>query len=159
MTTDIIVGFPGETEDDFEQTLAVCAEAAYDSAFTFVFSPRPGTRAADMESEFVAPDVVAERFERLKTVIDRSALARHQARVGRSEEALVEGVSRRDAAMLTGRTRQGKLVHFPGDPDGPEPGALARVTVVSGHPHHLTARLDEVVARPRHRRRIPVASG
>ncbi len=159
VTTDIIVGFPGETEDDFEQTLAVCAEAAYDSAFTFVFSPRPGTRAADMESEFVAPEVVAERFERLKTVIDRSALARHQARVGRSEEVLVEGVSRRDAAMLTGRTRQGKLVHFAGESDGPEPGALARVTVMSGHPHHLTGRLDEVVALPRHRRRIPVASG
>ena len=66
---------------------------------------------------------------------------------------------RRDAAMLTGRTRQGKLVHFAGESDGPEPGALARVTVTSGHPHHLTGRLDEVVALPRHRRRIPVASG
>ncbi len=73
VTTDIIVGFPGESEDDFEETLHACAEAAYDSAFTFVFSPRPGTRAAAMESDFVATDVVAERFERLKTVIDRSA--------------------------------------------------------------------------------------
>ena len=112
VTTDIIVGFPGETAEDFERTLEVCAEAAYDSAFTFIFSPRPGTRAADMEADFVPPDVIAERFERLKTVIDRSALARHQARVGRSEEVLVEGVSRRDEAMLSGRTRQGKLVHF-----------------------------------------------
>ena len=113
MTTDVIVGFPGETEEDFEATLAVCAEAGYDGAYTFIFSPRPGTRAADMESSFVPPDVIAERFERLKTVVDRSALARHQARVGRSEEALVEGVSRRDESMLTGRTRQGKLIHFP----------------------------------------------
>ena len=113
VTTDIIVGFPGETEDDFEDTLAVCAEAGYDSAYTFIFSPRPGTRAAAMESSFVPADVIAERFERLKTVIDRSALARHQARVGRSEEALVEGVSRRDESMLAGRTRQGKLIHFP----------------------------------------------
>ena len=113
VTTDIIVGFPGETDDDFEDTLAVCAEAAYDSAFTFIFSPRPGTRAAAMEDRFVPADVIAERFERLKTVIDRSALARHQARVGRSEEVLVEGVSRRDQSMLSGRTRQGKLVHFP----------------------------------------------
>ena len=100
-------------EEDFEDTLAVCAEAGYDSAFTFIFSPRPGTRAAAMESDFVPADVIAERFERLKTVVDRSALARHQARVGRSEEVLVEGVSRRDETMLTGRTRQGKLVHFP----------------------------------------------
>jgi tRNA-2-methylthio-N6-dimethylallyladenosine synthase len=159
VTTDVIVGFPGESEEDFEQTLAVCAEAAYDSAFTFVFSPRPGTRAAAMEPDFVAPDVVAERFERLKTVIDRSALARHQARVGRREEVLVEGVSRRDTAMLSGRTRQGKLVHFPGGSDAPAPGALALVTIASGHPHHLTGRLDEVAARPRHRRLIPVASG
>ena len=112
VTTDIIVGFPGETAEDFEDTLAVCAEAGYDSAFTFIFSPRPGTRAAAMESSFVPADVVAERFERLKTVIDRSALARHQARVGRCEEVLVEGVSRRDASMLNGRTRQGKLIHF-----------------------------------------------
>ncbi len=80
VTTDIIVGFPGETEEDFEATLAVCAEAGYDGAYTFIFSPRPGTRAADMESSFVPPDVIAERFERLKTVVDRSALARHQAR-------------------------------------------------------------------------------
>jgi tRNA-2-methylthio-N6-dimethylallyladenosine synthase len=160
VTTDIIVGFPGETEEDFEDTLAVCAEAAYDSAFTFIFSPRPGTRAAAMESSFVPADVVAERFERLKTVVDRSALTRHQARVGRSEEVLVEGVSRRDAAMLTGRTRQGKLVHFPGGPGptAPASGALARVTVTAGHPHHLSGLLEEVTSAPRHRARLPVAS-
>jgi tRNA-2-methylthio-N6-dimethylallyladenosine synthase len=160
VTTDVIVGFPGETEQDFEATLAVCAEAGYDSAFTFIFSPRPGTRAAAMEADFVPPDVVAERFERLKTVIDRSALARHQARVGRTEEVMVEGVSRRDEAMLSGRTRQGKLVHFP-DPGGEEaplPGALALVTVTAGHPHHLSGSLQSVTARPRHRVRIPVAS-
>jgi tRNA-2-methylthio-N6-dimethylallyladenosine synthase len=113
-----------------------------------------------MEATFVPPDVIAERFARLKTVVDRAALARHQARVGRTEEALVEGVSRRDASMLTGRTRQGKLVHFPGgSPAGtPAAGALARVTVTDGHPHHLSGRLEEVVARPRHRVLIPVAS-
>jgi tRNA-2-methylthio-N6-dimethylallyladenosine synthase len=161
VTTDIIVGFPGETEDEFEDTLALCADAGYDSAFTFIFSPRPGTRAAAMESAFVPADVIAERFDRLKTVIDRSALARHQARVGRTEEVLVEGVSRRDESMLSGRTRQGKLVHFAaggGSPTAPAPGALARVTVTAGHPHHLSGRLEEVTARPRHRVRIPVAS-
>jgi tRNA-2-methylthio-N6-dimethylallyladenosine synthase len=160
VTTDIIVGFPGETEEDFEATLALCADAGYDGAYTFIFSPRPGTRAAAMEASFVAPEVIAERFERLKAVVDRSALARHQARIGRSEEALVEGVSRRDQSMLSGRTRQGKLIHFPdGTTAGtPAPGALARVTVTDGHPHHLSGRLEEVVARPRHRVRIPVAS-
>jgi tRNA-2-methylthio-N6-dimethylallyladenosine synthase len=158
VTTDVIVGFPGETEDDFEDTLAVCAEAGYDSAFTFIFSPRPGTRAAAMEPDFVPADVIAERFERLKAVVDRSALARHQARVGRSEEVLVEGVRRRDEAMLTGRTRQGKLVHFPAaGHTGIPPGALARVQVTAGHPHHLSGLVEEVTARPRHRVRIPVA--
>ena len=82
VTTDIIVGFPGETEREFEDTLAVVAEAAYDSAYTFIFSPRPGTRAAAMADQFVAPEVIAARFERLKAVVDRSSLARHQARVG-----------------------------------------------------------------------------
>ncbi len=158
VTTDIIVGFPGESDDDFEETLAVCAAVGYDGAYTFIFSPRPGTRAAAMESDFVPDDVVAERFERLKTVVDRSALARHRARVGHSEEVLVEGVSRRDDAMLTGRTRQGKLVHFAATTTGaPAAGALARVAVTTGHPHHLTGRLEEVTARPRHRVRIPVA--
>jgi tRNA-2-methylthio-N6-dimethylallyladenosine synthase len=159
VTTDVIVGFPGETERDFEDTLAVCADAAYDGAFTFIFSPRPGTRAAAMENEFIPAEVIAERFDRLKTVVDRSSLARHQARVGRREEVLVEGSSRRDEAMLTGRTRQGKLVHFAAtDTARPAPGALARVTVTAGHPHHLSGRLDEVTAPPRHRVRIPVAS-
>jgi tRNA-2-methylthio-N6-dimethylallyladenosine synthase len=114
-----------------------------------------------MDDAFVPAEVVSERFERLKAVVDRAALARHQARVGRREEVLVEGVSRRNEATLTGRTRQGKLVHFAralaggGDPG---PGALARVTVTGGHPHHLSGRLEEVTARPRHRVRIPVGS-
>jgi tRNA-2-methylthio-N6-dimethylallyladenosine synthase len=112
-----------------------------------------------MEDAFVPADVVSERFERLKAVVDRAALARHQARVGRREEVLVEGVSRRNEATLTGRTRQGKLVHFPRAGGGdPGPGALARVTVTGGHPHHLSGRLEEVTARPRHRVRIPVGS-
>ncbi|MGP0031042.1 MAG: tRNA (N6-isopentenyl adenosine(37)-C2)-methylthiotransferase MiaB [Acidimicrobiales bacterium] len=162
VTTDVIVGFPGETERDFEDTLAVVAAAGYDSAYTFIFSPRPGTRAAEMQDAFVAPDVIADRFERLRTVVERSALARHQARVGRVEEVLVEGVSRRDGSMLTGRTRQGKLVHFAARGEGtataPVAGSLATVTITAGHPHHLSGVLEAVTARPRHRVRIPVAS-
>ena len=142
VTTDIIVGFPGETEEDFADTLAVAAEAGYDSAYTFVFSPRAGTRAAAMTDRFVAPDVVAERFERLRVVVERSALARHRARIGRVEEVLVEGPSKRDGAMCTGRTRQNKLVHFPFGPAAtPQPGTYRRVRVTGAAPHHLTGAL------------------
>jgi tRNA-2-methylthio-N6-dimethylallyladenosine synthase len=160
VTTDVIVGFPGETDDDFEATLSVVAEARFDSAYTFIFSPRPGTRAAAMEDRFVPPEVVAERFERLRVVVERSALARHQARVGRVEEVLVEGPSRRDPQMVSGRTGQGKLVHFPPvEATVPAPGSFAEVTVTGAAPHHLVGALVRVTARPRHRRRIPVAAG
>jgi len=104
VTTDLIVGFPGETDADFADTLAVVAEAGYDSAYTFIYSPRPGTEAALRTEDFVAPAVIAERFARLKDVIDRSALRRHQARLGRVEEVVVEGPSKRDPDVLTGRT-------------------------------------------------------
>ena len=160
VTTDIIVGFPGETDADFADTLAIAAEAEFDSAYTFVFSPRPGTRAAAMEDAFVDPDVVADRFERLRAVVERAALRRNEARVGGVEEVLVEGPSRRDPARLTGRTRQGKLVHFasPGQVRGPAPGAFCRVAITGAAPHHLVGDLLEVSAAPAHRRRIPVTA-
>ena len=158
VTTDVIVGFPGETDDDMEATLAVVAEAAYDSAYTFIFSPRPGTRAAAMVEQFVGPEVVADRFERLRTVVERSALARHRARVGYREEVLVEGPSRRNDAALTGRTAQGKAVHFTPARPAPAAGSFALVTVDGAAPHHLTGTLVQVTARPRHRTRIPVAA-
>jgi tRNA-2-methylthio-N6-dimethylallyladenosine synthase len=167
VTTDVIVGFPGETDEEFSETLAVVAEAEYDSAYTFIFSPRPGTRAATMTERFVDADVVAERFERLRVVVERSALARHRARIGRTEEVLVEGPSRRDPAMWTGRTAQGKLVHFPAS--GPEsardgevstiaPGAYATVEIVSAAPHHLSGELIALTEAPRHRARLAVVS-
>ena len=157
VTTDLIVGFPGETEDDFAATLEVVAEAGYDSAYTFVFSPRQGTEAATLTDRFVPPEVVGERFDRLKVVVERSALARHRARVGRVEEVLVEGPSRKDPEVLTGRTGQNKLVHFPASPLAP--GTFATVRVTGAAPHHLSGELVEVTARPRHRTRIPVAPG
>jgi len=157
VTTDIIVGFPGETEDDFVATLGLAAEAAYDSVYTFVFSPRPGTQAAEMADRFVAADVIAERFERLKIVVERSALARHQARVGRVEEVLVEGPSKKDPTVATGRTRQNKLVHFPGPV--PVAGAFATVRVTGAAAHFLRGELIELTARPRHKVRIPVTAG
>ncbi|MEO7836025.1 MAG: tRNA (N6-isopentenyl adenosine(37)-C2)-methylthiotransferase MiaB [Acidimicrobiales bacterium] len=158
VTTDLIVGFPGETDDAFERTLEVVAEAGYDSAYTFIFSPRPGTEAASLAERFVPAEVVAERFDRLKVVVERSALHRHQARVGRVEEVLVEGPSKRDPAVLTGRTRQNKLLHFAAAPPLPA-GTFARVRVTAAAPHHLIGELVEVTARPRHRTRIPVAAG
>jgi tRNA-2-methylthio-N6-dimethylallyladenosine synthase len=157
VSTDIIVGFPGETDDDFDATLAVVAEAAYDSAYTFIFSPRPGTRAAAMTDQFVPEDVVAERFERLRAVVERSALGRHRARIGRTEEVLVEGPSRRDRSMLTGRTRQGKLVHFAPPPgNGAVPGSFATVDISGAAPHHLTGTFERLTAPARYRTRIPV---
>jgi tRNA-2-methylthio-N6-dimethylallyladenosine synthase len=158
VTTDLIVGFPGESEADFARTLEVVAEASYDSAYTFIFSPRPGTEAFEMADRFVPADVVADRFDRLRVVIERSGLARHEARVGRTEEVVVEGPSKKDARVLSGRTRQNKLVHFTSaQPLGA--GTFADVLVTGAAPHHLRGDLVQVTARPRHKTRIPVAAG
>jgi tRNA-2-methylthio-N6-dimethylallyladenosine synthase len=158
VTTDIIVGFPGETEADFERTLEVAAEAQYDSAYTFIFSPRPGTEAAERVEAFVAPEVIADRFQRLTVVVERSALAKHRDRIGRTEQVLVEGPSKRDAEVTSGRTRQNKLVHF-ATATPVRAGAYAEVRVTGAAPHHLTGELLEVTAAPRHRTRIPIAAG
>jgi tRNA-2-methylthio-N6-dimethylallyladenosine synthase len=137
VTTDIIVGFPGETEADFERTLDVVDAAAFDAAYTFVFSPRPGTPAATLDDEMLPTEVTQERMRRLTDVVERHALERHQARVGRTEEILVDGLSKRDASRVSGRTRQGKLVHVPAG-DGLDPGRYARVRVTDAAPHWLT---------------------
>lgn len=158
VSTDIIVGFPGETDDDFERTLEVAAAAEYDYAYTFIFSPREGTEAAGMTDQFIDPAVAAERFQRLRVVVERSALAKHLDRIGRIEEVIVEGPSKKDASVISGRTRQNKLVHFP----SPQPlrvGSYAMVEVTSAAPHHLMGRFVELVAEPAHRRRIPVLAG
>ena len=160
VTTDLIVGFPGETEDDFERTLEVAAEAEFDSAYTFVFSPRPGTRAAAMTEHFINQEVSAERMERLRAVVERSALRKHAARVGRIEEVVVEGPSKRDPAITTGRTGQNKLVHFAAPSGNPiASGTFALVAVTGAARHHLTGDLVEVTARPSYRVRIPVSAG
>lgn len=176
VTTDLIVGFPGETDADFDRTLEVVAEAQFDSAFTFVFSPRPGTRAAAMAESFVDPEVVGDRFERLQAVLMRSGLAKHRARIGLVEEVLVEGPSKRDTHMMTGRSRQGKLVHFPiptdargskAGPDcagaitageSPRPGSYVAVRITDAAPHHLMGEMVALVAASRHRARIPVVA-
>jgi tRNA-2-methylthio-N6-dimethylallyladenosine synthase len=113
ITTDIIVGFPGESEADFEQTLEVVEEVGYDSAFTFIFSPRRETEAAGFEDQIPHP-VKVERMERLVELVQRRATERAQRFVGREIEVLVEGTSRTDETRLRGRSRHNKAVNFEG---------------------------------------------
>ena len=123
--TDLIVGFPCETEDDFAQTLEAVEEVRYDSAFTFIFSARKGTEAADLPDQ-VLDEVKHERLERLVEVVQRIAAERNAERVGRVEEVLVEGPSRTDAAVLRGRTRRNTMVNFSG---AAEAGELVHVLI------------------------------
>jgi tRNA-2-methylthio-N6-dimethylallyladenosine synthase len=127
ITTDVIVGFPGETDADFEQTLAVAEEVGFDSAFTFIFSPRRGTEAAALDDD-VPHEVKVQRLEQLVEVIQRRARERAQRFVGRELEVLVEGPSRHDPARLRGRTRHNKVVNFDGLA---APGELVPVRIAS----------------------------
>jgi tRNA-2-methylthio-N6-dimethylallyladenosine synthase len=123
--TDIIVGFPGETEDDFRETLEVVEHVGYESAYTFVYSPRAGTEAASMPDQ-IPHEVKIERMERLVDLTQRIARDRNEARIGMVEEVLVEGPSRTDPAMLRGRTRRNTTVNFTGSA---APGDLVGVLV------------------------------
>jgi tRNA-2-methylthio-N6-dimethylallyladenosine synthase len=125
LTTDIIVGFPGEMEDEFRETLEVVEEVRYDSAFTFVYSPRAGTEAAAMPEQ-IPDDVKRERIEQLVEVVQRIAHERNLERVGGVEEVLVEGPSRTDPTLLRGRTRRNTTVNFSGSA---QPGELAEVRI------------------------------
>ena len=142
ITTDIIVGFPGETEEDFEQTLEVVRQARFASAFTFQYSPRPGTPAADM-GEQVPKEVVQERYERLVALQQDISWKLNEELVGTDVELLVaEGEGRKDAdtRRLSGRARDGRLVHFsPDDPDTVRPGDVVRTRVTRAAPNYLEA--------------------
>ena len=158
VTTDIIVGFPGETEDDFKETLEVTAEARYDAAYTFQYSPRPMTEAADFDDQ-VPKAVVQERFDRLIALQQRISLEQNQRHIGCSEEVIVEGVSKKDPSKLSGRTRTNKLVHF--DSDGAREGAFRTVRITGALHHYLEGVLtDGRNGEPRARLTLPlVASG
>jgi len=134
VSTDIIVGFPGETDDDFEMTLEVVAESRFDQAFMFIFSPRPGTAAASYVDDFVPGDVIKERFGRLVELQNRISEERNLEAVGSIVEVLSEGPSKKRAAVATTRTRTGKLVHVEGEYPS---GDFLNVKVTSAHPHHL----------------------
>jgi tRNA-2-methylthio-N6-dimethylallyladenosine synthase len=127
LTTDIIVGFPGETEADFLETLEVVEEVGYDGAFTFVYSPRAGTEAAAMPEQ-VPDELKRERIERLVEVVQRVAAERNAGRVGMVEEVLVEGPSRTEPELLRGRTRRNTTVNFRGEAT---PGELVSVAIAS----------------------------
>jgi tRNA-2-methylthio-N6-dimethylallyladenosine synthase len=142
ITTDIIVGFPGETEADFEQTLEVVDEVGYDGAFTFVFSPRRETEAATMDGQLPHP-VKRERMERLVELVQRRATERAQRFVGREVEVLVEGPSRTDPARLRGRTRHNKAVNFDGTAS---PGELVAVEVSGATSTTLTG-MEKLLSR------------
>jgi tRNA-2-methylthio-N6-dimethylallyladenosine synthase len=127
LSTDVIVGFPDESEEDFQQTLDVVQEVGYDSAFTFVFSPRRGTRAADITDGVVPHPVKIERMGRLLEVVQSRARDRAQRFVGREMQVLVEGPSRNDPDRVRGRTRHNKVVNFTGLA---EPGELTQVQIL-----------------------------
>ena len=127
LTTDIIVGFPGETEEDFQETLEVVEQARFDSAFTFIFSPRRGTEAASLPGQ-LPHAVKRERMERLVEAVQRIAAARAQRFVGRTMEVLVEGPSRTDPSRLRGRNRHNKTVNFTGVA---QPGETVDVQIAS----------------------------
>jgi len=135
LTTDIIVGFPRETEEDFQATLDVVEQVGYDSAFTFIFSPRHGTEAATIADGLVAHPVKVERMQRLVDLVQEMARERAQRFVGRTVEVLVEGPSRTDPERLRGRTRHNKAVNFSGLA---APGELTHVEVLSATSQTLT---------------------
>ena len=150
VTTDVIVGFPGETEDDFQQTLDVVREARFSGAFTFLYSQRPGTPAASMDDQ-LPHAVVQERYERLVELVNDIAWDENKRLVGRRLEVLVaEGEGRKDdrTARLSGRARDNRLVHFTPDPAvGVRPGDLVEVEVTYGAPHHLVSDIPVTAVR------------
>lgn len=137
LSTDLIVGFPGETEADFTQTLDLMREAAFDQAFSFKYSPRPQTRAASFPDQ-VPEEIKRDRLARLQALQDELTRKAHERLLGREQEVLVEGLSRRSPRELCGRLRTNQVVNF----TGPREllGCLARVEIAEAHPHSLKAR-------------------
>ena len=140
VSTDIIVGFPGETEEDFADTLDVVERARFDSAYTFQYSPRPGTRAASMPDQ-IPKEAVQERFDRLVAVQERISLENAEAQIGREVEVLIEGAGRRWSSTQS-RTRTNRIVHL-GRPL--EPGSFVTARITGAAAHHLSG---EVVPQP-----------
>jgi tRNA-2-methylthio-N6-dimethylallyladenosine synthase len=143
LTTDLIVGFPGETDDDFAQTLELMREVAYDQAYSFKYSPRPQTRAATFADQ-VPEEIKGQRLARLQELQNEHTLQANQRLVGRRHEVLVEGLSKRSTDELCGRLRTNQVVNFIGPPT--MAGKLAGVIITEAHPHSLKARWDQTPA-------------
>jgi tRNA-2-methylthio-N6-dimethylallyladenosine synthase len=149
ITTDIIVGFPGETEEDFEQTLEVVRRARFSSAFTFQYSKRPGTPAATMDEQ-LPKAIVQARYERLIALLEEITWAENKKMVGEKVEVLVAvGEGRKDdrTGRLSGRARDGRLVHFAVGDTAPRPGDVIETVITYAAPHHLNADGDPLSHR------------
>jgi tRNA-2-methylthio-N6-dimethylallyladenosine synthase len=149
ITTDLIVGFPGETEGDFAATLDVVRRARFSGAFTFQYSKRPGTPAADLDDQ-LPKAVVQERYERLVALQEQISLEENRDQIGRSVELLVAtGEGRKDSrtARMSGRARDGRLVHFTPGSQQVRPGDIVTTTVTDAAPHHLIADGDVITHR------------
>ena len=140
LTTDIIIGFPGETEEDFLDTLSLCEEVGYDSAFTFIYSRRNHTPADKMENQ-IPDDIKHDRFNRLVEAINKKVVIKNKEYEGKVVEVLVEGPSKNDETKLTGRTRNGKLVNFAGDEN--LVGELVNLKIVRAQPFSLIGEIVE----------------
>lgn len=143
ITTDIIVGFPGETDEEFEETMRIVEQSRFSAAYTFQYSIRPNTPAGVMTDQ-VPKEVVQERYERLVALVDDMSWQENQAQQGRTVEVMfAEGEGRKDnqTHRMTGRSRDNRLVHVGLEPhdEVPRPGDLAHVVITGAHPHHLTA--------------------
>lgn len=139
VASDFIVGFPGETEEDFVATLQLIADVGFDQSFSFIFSPRPGTAAADLPDP-VSDEIKHERLERLQALVNQQARAISQAMVGSRQRVLVEKLSKKNASQLAGRTENNRWINFDGDPG--LIGRFAEVIVTEALPNSLRGRLD-----------------
>jgi tRNA-2-methylthio-N6-dimethylallyladenosine synthase len=144
VSTDIIVGFPGETEADFVDTLTVAEQAGFDAAFTFKYSKRAGTAAVELDGH-LEPAVIDERYERLSALTRRLSAEGNAAEVGTVQQLLLEGPSKRDASRLTGRTRSNRVVHVPAEP-GAAAGELANARLTEAKGHYLLGELTTEAA-------------
>ena len=140
LTTDIIVGFPNETDEEFEETLSLVREVKYDQAYTFIYSPRPGTPASRIK-DTVSMETKHARFDRLKALIDELATAKAKTYVGKTLPVLFESASKRDGSMISGYTPHGKLVHVKGDES--LIGQIRDVKITESHTYSLIGELDD----------------
>ena len=157
ISQDMITGFPTETEEDHQDTLSLMEYVKYDFGFMFAYSERPGTLAARKLEDDVPEEVKKRRLNEIIALQLKHSLYRTKQHLGKTEEVLIEGPSKKNPQVISGRTRQNKLVHF-APPHTMRTGSYATVEVTRAAPHHLEGQFVELLAEPTHKLRIPVAS-